>query len=461
MTTKSTNTKIRRFSTRYFNSWWLPAVVCGGLVLVAAGFIIGSILAPDYALPLNLAAICTLIGVAIALCSFLSSILWHATKKQWKKFGASLVAAFLLGIEALVLIVSIFVVNFGTALGPDHFADNLSIPDNIEITEPVSRDAPLLNWEGEEIPRYEDPFRQAMLAALDNSSDADIEVTAEINSLSSLWKNNPDILERYFATSPTWLLTTKYGGDKIAIRKWLASPDWQDESPGFYEMREREYFSVDLEIGSSSNFVKQRKGAVRVQAGEIADLPAFGPSDVERDRHDSEFIVHDEKNNFVFITERSAHKDRDLTRAALAFVENELAPLAASPTEETIRAMLPENGIRNGEPSIQLRTRSQPGMYQVASWVNPGEAGTVYLKALEVTGNVPLSQKQLKFETEERIGWSDNPSELFLANSKFKIYEGDWGKPYAARFEVWFTPDSGEGDRLLTKQNFRIEGWMH
>ena len=454
-------TKLRRPLTRYFNSWWLPAVVCGGLILVSAGFIIGSILAPDYALYLNLAAICTLIGVAIALCSFISSILWIAAKKQWKKFGASLFTAFMLGIEVLVLCVAIFVVNIGSSLGPDHFADNLSIPDNIEIVEPVSRDDPFQNWQGEEIPRYEDPFRQAMLSALDNSDDPDIAVTADVDSLSSLWKNNPDILERYFATSPTWFLTERYGG-KVAIRKWLASPDWQDESPGFYEMREGEYFSVDLEIGFLNDFAKKRKGAVRAQAGETVDLPSFGPPDVERDRHDSELVVHDKNDNFIFIIERSAHKDRDLTQATLSFIEEELAPLAASPTEDTIRTMLPENGIRNGEPSIQLRTRYQPGMYQAASWVNPGEAGTVYLKAFEVTGNVPLSQKQLKFETEERIGWSDDPSELFLANSKFKIYEGDWGKPYAARFEVWFTSDSGKGDdRKLTEQNFQIEGWMH
>ena len=38
--------------------------------------------------------------------------------------------------------------------------------------------------------------------------------------------------------------------------------------------------------------------------------------------------------------------------------------------------------------------------------------------------------------------------------------EGDWGKPYAARFEVWFKPGSGQRERKLLERTFRIEGWM-
>jgi hypothetical protein len=40
------------------------------------------------------------------------------------------------------------------------------------------------------------------------------------------------------------------------------------------------------------------------------------------------------------------------------------------------------------------------------------------------------------------------------------IYEGDWGKPYAARFEVWFTPDAGGPERKLAERIFKIEGWQ-
>ncbi len=84
----------------------------------------------------------------------------------------------------------------------------------------------------------------------------------------------------------------------------------------------------------------------------------------------------------------------------------------------------------------------------------------IYLKAFEVTKNYPLSVDSLKEYSNEWVGWSNNPSELFFSNTNFTIYEGDWGKPYAARFEVWFVPDSGASERKLTEKVFKIEGWQ-
>ena len=48
----------------------------------------------------------------------------------------------------------------------------------------------------------------------------------------------------------------------------------------------------------------------------------------------------------------------------------------------------------------------------------------------------------------------------FGTTSHFTIYEGDWGQPYASRFEVWFKPDNGGKERKLFKKNYKIEGWM-
>jgi hypothetical protein len=42
----------------------------------------------------------------------------------------------------------------------------------------------------------------------------------------------------------------------------------------------------------------------------------------------------------------------------------------------------------------------------------------------------------------------------------FTIYEGDWGKPYSARFEIWFIPDNGGKERKLVEKNYKVEGWQ-
>ena len=54
----------------------------------------------------------------------------------------------------------------------------------------------------------------------------------------------------------------------------------------------------------------------------------------------------------------------------------------------------------------------------------------------------------------------DMGNDNYNSERTFTIYEGDWGKPYAARFEVWFVPASGGQEKKLVEKNFKIEGWM-
>jgi len=48
----------------------------------------------------------------------------------------------------------------------------------------------------------------------------------------------------------------------------------------------------------------------------------------------------------------------------------------------------------------------------------------------------------------------------FRRDNHFTIYEGDWGRPYAVRFEVWFRPDNNGQERKLIEKIYKIEGWM-
>src|ERR1044071_1567615 len=82
--------------------------------------------------------------------------------------------------------------------------------------------------------------------------------------------------------------------------------------------------------------------------------------------------------------------------------------------------------------------------------------GSVYLKAFEVTKGTPLSVDRLEQASKTRMTWSTQSVERFGARAGFTIYEGDWGKPYAARSEVSFKPDSGKAERKLAERIFKI-----
>ncbi len=109
---------------------------------------------------------------------------------------------------------------------------------------------------------------------------------------------------------------------------------------------------------------------------------------------------------------------------------------------------------------FQLYNSFQPGIYEYDFWTGNIESGTIYLKVFEITQEYPLSTDRLPEKSAIKIHNTTDSIVKFSTTSEFTIYEGDWGKPYAARFEVWFKPDKGEQERKLFMKNYKIEGWQ-
>lgn len=109
---------------------------------------------------------------------------------------------------------------------------------------------------------------------------------------------------------------------------------------------------------------------------------------------------------------------------------------------------------------FQLYNSFQPGIYEYDFWTGNIESGTIYLKVFEITQEYPLSTDRLPERSAIKIHNTTDSIVKFSTTSEFTIYEGDWGKPYAARFEVWFKPDKGEQERKLFMKNYKIEGWQ-
>lgn len=112
---------------------------------------------------------------------------------------------------------------------------------------------------------------------------------------------------------------------------------------------------------------------------------------------------------------------------------------------------------------ITLYDGMQPGIYYYSVQVKNLPAGSLYLKAYEVTENIPLSAERLHYRSEIKVEKpiADTSVKLSLPEQKdFTIYEGDWGNPYLARFELWFKPDAGGKEKKLSEKIYKIEGWM-
>jgi hypothetical protein len=112
------------------------------------------------------------------------------------------------------------------------------------------------------------------------------------------------------------------------------------------------------------------------------------------------------------------------------------------------------------KPDFLLYNSFQRGIFEYDIWLGKIDAGIVYLKAFEITKNYPLSPERLKISSNIRINNPADSIKRFGTEHTVTIYEGDWDKPYAARFEVWFKADNGGEERKLLSKNYIIEGWQ-
>jgi len=110
--------------------------------------------------------------------------------------------------------------------------------------------------------------------------------------------------------------------------------------------------------------------------------------------------------------------------------------------------------------SFQIYNSFQPGLYEYDLWINSTESGTIFLKAFEITQEIELSVPRLKESSSIQIKNTYGQVKKFGTTDHFSIYEGDWGKPYGARFEVWFNSYNGNKEIKLHEKNYVIEGWM-
>ncbi|WP_158977220.1 hypothetical protein [Cellulophaga sp. L1A9] len=118
------------------------------------------------------------------------------------------------------------------------------------------------------------------------------------------------------------------------------------------------------------------------------------------------------------------------------------------------------NQIIKTKIDFQLYNSFQPGLYEYDLWFNSKKNGTVFFKAFEITQEIELSASRLRESSSIRINITNDSIKRFRTHDDFTIYEGDWGKPYGARFEIWFKPDNEENEIKILEKNYIIEGWM-
>lgn len=133
------------------------------------------------------------------------------------------------------------------------------------------------------------------------------------------------------------------------------------------------------------------------------------------------------------------------------------------PLGEKLSSSRPDSvsNIIRTPPDFEIYNFFQPGLYLYDVWLGKTVQGSVYLKAFEITQEYALSEKSLKEASIIQVFNSTDTVIRFESYTDFVIYEGDWGYPYAARFELWFKPsDKSKPEIKLKEKIYKIEGWQ-
>ena len=119
--------------------------------------------------------------------------------------------------------------------------------------------------------------------------------------------------------------------------------------------------------------------------------------------------------------------------------------------------------------SVRLATKDSAGLHLFSD--SPGEfdfdvrmgktdSGIIYLRAFEIKHGEELSADRLANASQCYVNNHADTLTTCSSSRPVVIYEGDFGKPYAARIEVWFKNSDGTNDKKLLSENYIIEGWQ-
>jgi len=434
----------------YFNSWWIPAFV---YMIVLVCF---TITAHPQLMQSSLAAEGFLCVAGLAFLGLIAAAVWNLTKKRW---GRGISHGLLAGVCGAATLFAFLLVAIASMFGPseDGFADNLTIPEGIEIAEPDSDASDPRNTE---LAAPTDELQKLVRAALAKPGGKSVEFTPRLPSLRKASTDDPTVFREYIEASPDWHVFSERGNN-FASRRWSYGGEPRDTLHGYIsglsaDCRFHTRCLLCLDRTQWSRYVVQH---VKEGAEPVKPVMSSG------NNLDESRVMIECGGVWLEIFEQSDKPERRVTKATLSALEKEFAAFEQDPAAALAKARARSRELASrlaGEEGLPFRLLKgmQPGIYRVAYLLNPGESGAVYLRAFEVTKETPLSVNRLEEASKTRMTWSADSAERFGAKAGFTIYEGDWGQPYAARFEVWFQPDSGKPERKLAERVFKIEGWQ-
>ena len=355
--------------------------------------------------------------------------------------------------ESAVFFVIMFLMGmfamFATAfLDNDHFADNLELPKDVLLSEPL--DGGFTSSRSV----LTDAFEKEVVGAIGNGptlTDTEECHLPALERLMATSEGKRKVLD-YLAASSEWML--RYN----EIDRLYATRNSRD-SNGMVDCNENHAHFPSYNVTTKQKEGLHAQYSFRIYFdGPPNRLFAKGmkPFDcLVRGKKDTTPFYVDTwlmaGTARIFIYDESLFPGRQMTAKMVELVNREFEALEHTNDLSVFGEKRPME--------VKLYNNTQPGLYLLDIWCNPGETGILMVRAKEITKGTPLSETRLP-EHQVKVYGCPQADVSFNSQIDFTIFEGNWDQYYGACFELWFKPDSGAPERKLWSDNYRIQGWQ-
>lgn len=289
-------------------------------------------------------------------------------------------------------------------------------------------------------------------------------------NLLKLEKDYPEIFEQYLNTAPKWA--------------YAAHDDTFYSKPGHAVMIAETDEGL---IGAVHVAFRSVSAGETMPDGYVVKAPGNAISAPEENETDEipDFALDLGGKRYLLLAWRGSNAKAtayNAINAAIAEIDQQLAPLAATPTPDTIEKLIQgEYCIKDGKTELLMNEpASQFGIYQAEIYANPGRKGTLILVIRERDTNktlllyshaaqysadptevfrhdVPLALHDM--EGRRRLG---SHAEVFDKNAPFfTIKLGESHRYFTITAEVHFSPAGSPGDKteLLLKRHYNVQAF--
>ena len=320
------------------------------------------------------------------------------------------------------------------------------------------------NWKEpqryERVPDLQKAIDSSLSYPATGDTPAHTLVRIELPDLKYFSEGGRQVLQRQLQASPEWRVFRDRGGNLVCDQRAWKGGQWMASQNGFISGGHPDW----LQTKAQFTFADTGKGfggsnrSWLTESGPTAGDTHLGLQNTSQGIQS--YLIVGQKGLWFEYFEESKSEDRVQTRKTLACLEGFLKAVRAGEKEIQSRgyasALMPQDAIHHGQSQLEVSDGMQGGMYDVRGWINPGKAGFVYLKAFNADTGARLSQDDIKKDSNELTGWSSDSTELFYYNAGIVIVEGDPGRSYGARFELWFHPDDGTAETKLVETTHEI-----